>query len=206
MEKVQMYNPTGKKIKDINAPKEVLSYPYKQHLIYEALVNFQTNQRRGTASTKARGEVRGGGQKPWRQKGTGRARTGSIRSPIFKGGGITFGPKPKDYSYRIPKKAKRNALKSALSKKFADKNLFVVDKLTLDKPKTKNGIKILEALKVESALIVDTHENKNLFLSLRNVPKVKTIDYNQLNLYDVLRYKWLILSENAFGLLMEKLK
>lgn len=206
MEKVQIYNTTGKKMKEITAPKEVFSYPYNEHLIYEAVVNYQTNQRRGTASTKSRSEVRGGGQKPWRQKGTGRARTGSIRSPIFKGGGIIFGPKPKNFSYKVPKKVKRNALKSALSRKFAEKNLFVVDQLTLEHPKTKEGIKLLEALKVDSALIVDTQENKNLFLSLRNVPKVKTIDYNQLNLYDLLRYKWLILSEHTFGLLMEKLK
>ena len=109
MAKVQILDQTGKKTKEINAPEDVLSYPVKEHLIYEAVVNYRANQRRGSASTKTRAEVRGGGRKPWRQKGTGRARAGSTRSPLWRSGGVTFGPRPRDYSYKMPRKAKRNA-------------------------------------------------------------------------------------------------
>ncbi|TEU06814.1 MAG: 50S ribosomal protein L4, partial [Candidatus Aminicenantes bacterium] len=151
-------------------------------------------------------EVRGGGRKPWRQKGTGRARAGSIRSPLWRKGGTTFGPKPRSYYYSLPKKAKRNALKSALSMKFAEKQILVLKALDFKEPKTKEGAKLLEILKLDSALIVDQHENKNLFLSLRNIPKIKAVDYNQVNVYDVLNYKWLVFTQNAFESLMEKFK
>ncbi len=119
MLKVQVLDKSGNKVKEISAPKEIFSYDVKSSLLYEAVLNYQANQRRGTASTKSRGEVRGGGRKPWRQKGTGRARAGSIRSPLWKKGGITFGPKPRNYGYSLPKKAKKNALKSALSMRLA---------------------------------------------------------------------------------------
>lgn len=206
MPKVQVLSQSGKKISEMNIPKEIFAYPVKEHLLYEAVVNYRANQRRGTASTKTRGEVRGGGRKPWRQKGTGRARAGSIRSPLWKSGGVTFGPKPRSYYYNLPKKAKRNALKSALSMKFAEKQIIVLKALDLQEPKTKVGAKFLEGLKLDSALVVDNHQNKNLFLSLRNIPKVKTVDYNQVNVYDVLNYKWLVFSQKAFESLMEKLK
>lgn len=206
MQKVQVYNTTGKKMKEKSVPKEIFSYPVKAHLIHETVVGYMNNQRQASAFAKTRSEVRGGGRKPWRQKGTGRARAGSIRSPLWKGGGIIFPPKPKDYSCRMPKKAKRNALKSALSMKLAEKNIIIVDELKLEQPKTKLGIKLLEGLNLDSALIVDSNQNKNLFLSLRNIPRVKPVDYNQVNLYDVLRYRWIVLSEKAFDLLVEKLK
>jgi large subunit ribosomal protein L4 len=206
MPTVQVINASGKKVREIKAPDEVYAVPVKDHLIYEAVINYRANQRQGTASTKTRGEVRGGGRKPWRQKGTGRARAGSIRSSIWKGGGTTFGPKPRDYSYSIPKKVKRNAMKSALSMKLAEKQLLIMDSLELKEPKTKEAVALIKALNVDSALIVDSHENKNLFLSTRNIPEVKAVDSTQLTVYDVLNYKWLILTKKAFDSLTEKLK
>ncbi len=206
MSKIKVLSQSGKGISEINVPKEIFTYPVKEHLLYEAVVNYRANQRQGSASTKTRSEVRGGGRKPWRQKGTGRSRAGSIRSPIWRKGGVTFGPKPRSYYYSLPKKAKRNALKSAFSMKFAEKQILVLKALDFKEPKTKEGKKLLEILKLDSALIVDQHENKNLFLSLRNIPKIKAVDYNQLNVYDVLNYKWLVFTQNAFESLMEKMK
>ena len=202
---VQVLDKSGKKVKELKAPEEIFSFPEKEHLIYEAVINYRANQRRGTASTKTRAKVRGGGRKPWRQKGTGRARAGSTRSPLWRKGGVTFGPTPRDYGYRMPKKAKRNALKSVLSMRLAEKHLLVLDTLDFKEPKTKDGVKLLETLKLESALIVDRHDNKNLFLSLRNIPKVEVVDYNQVNVYSILNHKWLVITKKAFESLMEKL-
>lgn len=206
MAKVQILDQTGKKTKEINAPEDILSYPVKGHLIYEAVVNYRANQRRGTASTKTRADVRGGGRKPWRQKGTGRARAGSTRSPLWRSGGITFGPKPRDYSYKMPRKAKRNALKSALAMKYAEKQLVVLESLEFKEPKTKEGVNFLKKLNIESALVIDNQENQNMFLSLRNIPKVKAVDFSQVNIYDVLNYKSLVFTQKAFESLMERLK
>ncbi len=206
MLKVQVLDKSGNKVKEISAPKEIFSYDVKSSLLYEAVLNYQANQRRGTASTKSRGEVRGGGRKPWRQKGTGRARAGSIRSPLWKKGGITFGPKPRNYGYSLPKKAKKNALKSALSMRLAESQLLIIKELDLKESKTKEGAKLMDVLNLDSALIVDTQENKNLFLSLRNIPNIKTVDYNQVNIYDVLNYKWLVFTEKSFKVFVEKLK
>lgn len=206
MAKVHVIDRTGKKTKEINAPEEILAYPLKEHLIYEAVVNYRANQRRGTASTKTRAEVRGGGRKPWRQKGTGRARAGSTRSPLWRSGGVTFGPKPRDYSYKMPKKARRNAFKSVLAMKFAEKQIMVLDDLKFEEPKTKEGMSFLKKLNLESALVIDYRENKNLFLSLRNIPNVKAIDFNQINIYDILNHKSLVFTQKAFEALMERLK
>lgn len=206
MLKISVLDQSGKRISEISVPKEIFTYPLKEHLLYESVVNYRANQRRGTASTKSRGEVRGGGRKPWRQKGTGRARAGSIRSPLWRKGGTVFGPKPKDYSYDLPRKAKRNALRSALSVKFSEKQMLVVDELNLKQPKTKEGVKLLEKLKLDSALFVDDHQNRNLFLSLQNIPKVKAVDYRQVNVYDVLDHRWLVFTQKAFESLMERLK
>jgi large subunit ribosomal protein L4 len=206
MPKVQVLNSSGKKVKEVDVPERILLSPAKEHLIYEAVLNYRANQRRGTASTKTRAQVRGGGRKPWRQKGTGRARAGSIRSPLWKKGGVTFGPAPRDYGYSIPRKAKRNALKSALSMKLAENQLLVLDSLEFKEPKTKEGVKLLGALNLDSALIVDSHDNVNLFLSVRNIPKVKAVDHNQINIYDVLNHETLVLTQTAFESLMERLK
>lgn len=206
MPKIQVLDRSGKRVNEIDMPKKIFSYPAKDHLIYEAIVSFRANKRRGTASTKTKSEVRGGGRKPWRQKGTGRARAGSIRSPLWRKGGVTFGPKSRSYYYSLPKKAKRNALKSALSMKFAEKQMLILEKLEFKEPKTKEGMKLIEKLKLDSALIVDDYQNRNLFLSVRNIPKIKAVDHNNVNIYDVLNHKWLILTKKAFESLMERLK
>src|SRR4030042_234524 len=206
MLKLDVLDKGGKTARSVELPEGVFSYPAKDHLIYEAVVNYQANQRRGTAATKTRSLVTGGGKKPWRQKGTGRARAGSILSPLWRKGATTFGPKPKDYSYEIPRKAKRNALKSALSLKFKDNQILVLQEFGVQEAKTKAAVQWLKSLNLDSALVVDRTENKNLFLALRNVPKVKAVDPKQLNLYDVLNHKWLVFSEQALESVMERLK
>jgi len=204
--KVQVLDQSGKPVQELNVPEEVFSYPVKDHLIYEAIVNYLANQRQGTACTKTRGEVSGGGRKPWRQKGTGRARVGSVRSPLWRHGGTVFGPKPRDYSYSIPKKARRNALKSALTAKMTENKLLVFEQINFSQPKTKEAAIWLKNLKIDSALIIDNRENENLFRSVRNIPNIKAVDDEQLNIYDVLRYKWIVISQRAFNSLVERLK
>ncbi len=206
MEKLQVFDISGKKAAEISLPDKIFGSSIKNHLLYEAVVNFQANQRQGTASTKTRDEVRGGGRKPWRQKGTGRARAGSIRSPLWKKGGTVFGPKPRDYSYSLPKKARRTALRSALSQKYTENQILVLNALDIKEPKTRAATPLIKAFQLDSALIVDTHENTNLFLSVRNLPKIKAVDVRSLNVYDVLSHKWLVFSQRAFESAMEKLK
>jgi len=163
------------------------------------------NRRSGSASTKSKGFVSGGGKKPWRQKGTGRARAGSIRSPIWVGGGTVFGPQPRDYSYRMPRKARREALLSALSLKNRDGKIIVIDKFELDEPKTKLMVKALAELKVDSALIVIAQSDVKIERSARNLPTVKVLRVDGLNVYDLLRYNHLVLTEGALKLLEERL-
>ncbi|MDD8020877.1 MAG: 50S ribosomal protein L4 [Acidobacteriota bacterium] len=204
--KLQVLDQSGKPVEEISLPEGVLNYPVKGHLVYETVVNYLANQRQGTASTKTRSEVSGGGRKPWRQKGTGRARSGSNRSPLWKHGGTTFGPKPRDYSYDLPKKARKNALKSALAAKLADNLLLVINEINISQPKTKEAAAWLKNLKIDSALVVDSRENSNLFKAFRNMPEVKAVGNDKLNTYDVLKYKWLVFSQQSFNLLVEKLK
>jgi large subunit ribosomal protein L4 len=204
--KVQVLDQSGKPVEEMSIPEEVFNYPVKEHLVYETVVNYLANQRQGTASTKTRAEVSGGGRKPWRQKGTGRARAGSNRSPLWRHGGTTFGPKPRDYSYELPKKARKNALKSALAAKLAENLLLVVNEINISQPKTKEAAAWLKNMKIDSALIVDSKENNNLFLAVRNIPEVKAVEGEKLNTYDVLRYKWLVFSQQAFNSLVERLK
>jgi large subunit ribosomal protein L4 len=163
------------------------------------------NRRAGTASTKSKGLVRGGGKKPWRQKGTGRARAGSIRSPIWVGGGTTFGPQPRDYSYRMPRTARREALLSALSLKNHENKIIVVDKLELEEAKTKLMVKALAELNVASALIVIAQADANIERSARNLPKIKVLRVDGLNVYDVLGHEHLILTEAALRRLEARL-
>jgi len=204
--KVQVLDQSGKPVEEISIPEDVFNYPVKEHLVYETVVNYLANQRQGTASTKTRAEVSGGGRKPWRQKGTGRARAGSNRSPLWRHGGTTFGPRPRDYSYEIPKKARKNALKSALAAKLAENLLLVVNEINISQPKTKEAASWLKNMNIDSALIVDSKENNNLFLAVRNIPEVKVVEGEKLNTYDVLRYKWLVFSQQAFNSLVERLK
>jgi large subunit ribosomal protein L4 len=204
MLKLPVLNQEGKVNGEVNLPESVFSYPVKKHILYEAVVNYLANQRQGTASTKTRGEVSGSNRKPWRQKGTGRARAGSIRSPLWRKGGTVFGPKPRDYSYEIPKRVKRNALKSALALRFKEKKLLLVDDLSLPQPKTKEALQLLKQLQVDSALVVDLADNRNLFLAMRNLPQAKAVDARNLNVYDILKYRWLVLSQRAFDTLMSR--
>jgi large subunit ribosomal protein L4 len=177
----------------------------RPHLLHQAVVMQLANRRAGSAATKSKGFVRGGGKKPWRQKGTGRARAGSSRSPIWVGGGTTFGPQPRDYSYRMPRTARREALLSALSLKNRDGKLIVVDKLELDEAKTKRMVQALTELKVESAVIVIAQPDAKIERSARNLPKVKVLRVEGLNVYDLMRYEHLILTEAALQRLEERL-
>jgi len=206
MQKAHVLDKSGKATAEIDLPEAVFGRPVKTHLLYEAAVNYRTNQRRGTATAKTRAEVSGSNRKPWRQKGTGRARAGATRSPLWRHGGTTFGPRPKDYGYELPKEAKKNALRSALAAKHAGKRLLILDDLKLAVAKTKDAAKLLGALNVDCALVVDGRDNAGLFAALRNVPRVKAVDWKLVNTYDVLNYKWLVLSRQAFTSLMEKLK
>jgi large subunit ribosomal protein L4 len=194
-------------VRVIEAPlkEEIFHARVSPALLHQAVRMQQSNRRAGTASTKSRGEVRGGGKKPWRQKGTGRARAGSIRSPLWVGGGTVFGPQPRDYSYRLPRSARRAALISALSLKRRDNKIFVVDKIELAEPKTKQMRRLLEGLKVESALIVLPEPNRNVELAARNLPGVKVLRAEGLNVYDLLRYEHLILTEAALRALEGRL-
>ena len=206
MLKVKVKNLQCNDVSEMELPEEVFDYPLKEHLIYEAVKNYRANQRRGTASTKTRGKIAGSGRKLWRQKGTGRARIGSIRSPLWRGGGITFGPHPRDYSYKMPKKAKRNALKSVLSDKMRHDRIVVVDDITLESVKTKDALSVLKNFQFEQLLIVDKKENAQLILSTRNVPYIKTIDYREINVYDSLKYDFIMFSVDAVKQLVEVLK
>jgi len=206
MLKVKVKNIKNTEVSEIDLPEEIFDYPLKEHLVYEAVKNFTANQRQGTASTKTRGKVSGSGRKLWRQKGTGRARVGSIRSPIWRSGGVTFGPQPRDYSYEMPKKAKRNALKSVLSDKMRNDRIMVVDTITLDSSKTRDTLSLLKNFEFDKLLIVDKKENSKLILSTRNIPHVKTIDFREINVYDSLKYNYIMFSLEAVKQLVEVLK
>jgi large subunit ribosomal protein L4 len=185
--------------------EQIFGVRLRPHLLHQVVVMQLRNRRAGTAATKTKGFVRGGGKKPWRQKGTGRARAGSIRSPLWVGGGTIFGPQPRDYSFRMPRKARREALMSALSLKHRDGHIIVVERLTLDEAKTKRMVEALAELKVSSALIVLSAPEEKIERSARNLPKVKVIQVEGLNVYDLLRYEHLILTEGALKRLEERL-
>lgn len=200
-----VYNMDGDKVSEIELTDEIFNVPLKQHLLHEVVTMQLTNRRAGTAATKGRSDVRGGGQKPYRQKGTGRARAGSRRSPLWRGGGVVFGPKPRSYSYKVPKKVRRQALKMALTNKLQDKALIVVDRLDLETIKTKQLVEVLAALKTEEALIVTDRKIESVELSSRNLPYVKVLRSEGLNVYDILRFKNLILLEPSLNQIQERL-
>jgi large subunit ribosomal protein L4 len=206
MAKTNVLDHKGNIKAELELPAGVFEAPVHQHLMYEAVVTHLTNQRRGTVSTKTRAEVSGSNRKPWRQKGTGRARAGATRSPIWRKGGTTFGPRPKDYDVRLPKAAKSQALRSALAAKMADGRLLIVEDLKLGTAKTKEAAALLRGLKVGSALVVDVRENAALFAATRNIPKVKAVDWRTVNTHDVLAFPWLVLSRQAFESLVERWK
>ena len=195
MPKVDVYDLKGKKVSDIELAENVFGIEPNENIVHSVLVNYLANQRQGTQSTKTRAEVSGGGKKPWRQKGTGRARQGSTRSPQWIKGGIALGPKPRSYRYTVNKKERRLAIKSILSSKVLEKELTVVDKLEVKEIKTKTMAKALVDLKVEGkTLIILPENNKNVYMSARNIEGVKAITANNINVFDLLKYTNLILS------------
>ena len=194
MPKVDVYDIKGKKVSDVELAETIFGIEPNEAIVHSVLVNYLANQRQGTQSTKTRAEVRGGGRKPWRQKGTGRARQGSIRAPQWVKGGIALGPKSRSYKYTVNKKERRLAIKSLLSSKVLEKELTDVDKLELAEIKTKTMVKALADLKVEGkTLIVLPENNKNVIMSARNIEGVKTITLNNINVFDLLKYNNLVL-------------
>jgi large subunit ribosomal protein L4 len=191
---MDVYSMKRKKVSQVDVSDKVFDAAVKEHLFYDVIRMQMAGRHLGTASTKTRSEVRGGGRKPWRQKGTGRARAGTIRSPLWRGGGVVFGPKPRDYSINVSKKMKRSALCSALSLKRRQEKLLILDKIELKEIKTKNFINILNSLNTKNVLIID-EENINLKLSARNVPYVKVLPPEGLNLYDILYYDDLFITQ-----------
>src|SRR5690625_1385607 len=198
MPKVALYDQSGSQIGDVTLAEGVFGIEPNESVLYDAILLQQASQRQGTHKVKNRSEVRGGGRKPWRQKGTGRARQGSIRSPQWVGGGTVFGPTPRSYSYKLPKKVRRLALKSALSSKVKDENIVVLESLAMDAPKTKEVIKMLDALKVnEKALIVTADKDENVIRSANNLQTVKVLTVQEVNVLDLLMHDKLILTKDA---------
>ena len=195
MAKVDVHNIEGNVVGSLELCDGIFGVEINEHVVHTAVVAYLANQRQGTKSTKTRAEVSGGGAKPRPQKGTGRSRQGSIRSPQWVGGGVVFAPKPRDFSIRINKKVKRIALKSVLTSKVNDKNIIVLDQLELAGPKTKDMIKILGNLKAEKALVVIPECDYNVMLSARNIPGIKTASVNTINVYDILKYEKLIVTK-----------
>ena len=195
MPKVDVYDIKGKKVSDVELNENVFGIEPNENIVHEVLVNYLANQRQGTQSTKTRSEVRGGGRKPWRQKGTGRARQGSIRAPQWIKGGIALGPKPRSYRYTVNKKEKRLAIRSVLSSKVLEKQLTVVDKLELKEIKTKTMVKAFDSLKLEGkTLVILPEKNLNVEASTRNILNAKAILANNINVYDLLKYTNLVLT------------
>ena len=214
MANVKLYNISGSEVGTIDLNDSIFAVEVNTHVMHQAVVQYLAAQRQGTQSALTRSEVRGGGRKPWRQKGTGRARQGSIRSPQWTGGGVVFAPKPRSYSFKLNKKVKRLALKSALSQKVLDNKLIVVDEITLDEAKTKIMANALKSLNAERSYVVLEKGNKNAQIASRNLPYVKTamIGYasednkavtSTLNVYDILKYDSLVITKSAVELLQE---
>ena len=194
---VDVINSTGKKVSQVDLNDEIFNVPVKKSVLHEVVTMQLASRRAGSASTKHRSDITGSGRKLFRQKGTGRARRGNIKSNLLRGGGVAFGPKPKSWAYKVPKKVRKLALKMALSSKFKDDDILILDQFELEKIKTKAFSEIAGNLNMENALIVIDQQNENLELSSRNVPGFKVIRYEGLNVYDVLKYKHLILLEPA---------
>jgi len=204
---VEIIGRDGSKVEERAVAGDILDAPLRRHLLYEVVKMQLACKRRGTASTKTRGEVRGGGRKPWRQKGTGRARQGSIRAPHWVGGGVTFGPRPRDYSYRLPRKARKIALKSALSAKYRDGEMVFVDKIELPDHKTKSAVAFLKDLGLDGkkVLLVVEELDFNLDRATRNLPRVKALKVEGLNVYDLLDYEIVVCTAGALSRIEEAL-
>ena len=197
MAKVSVYNMEGKEVDSIELDDAIFNVEVNEHLVHMAVLNQLANNRQGTQKAKTRSEVRGGGRKPWRQKGTGHARQGSIRAPQWTGGGVVFAPVPRDYSMKMNKKEKRAALKSALTSRVLENKIVVVDELKMDEIKTKKFAKVMSNLKVDKALVVLADNDRNVVASAKNIPSVKTASTDTINVYDILKYNTLVLTKDA---------
>ena len=207
MPKLDIKDWNNKKVGSVDLPEEIFGYPYKEHLIHEAVRNYLASLRQGTHKVKNRSEVSGSGKKPFRQKGTGRARQGGNRPPIHRHGGTVFGPVPRDYSYKMNSQEKKNALKSALSQRLKEGKLVLLSSLSVDEPKTKSLADRLPKVGVDGkALLVDSLENTNLALAARNNPKVELVDPLHVNVYDVVNSRYVVLSQDALQRLTEALE
>lgn len=204
MSKVSVYNIAGEKTGDLELSSKVFDVEIREHAVHQVVVALLANKRQGTQSAKTRAEVSGGGKKPWRQKGTGRARQGSIRSPQWIHGGVVFAPKPRSYRVSVPKSIKRVAMKSVLTSKVREENLLVLDKISFDAPKTKNMVKILEAFNLDSKLLLITKDvDNNVYRSSTNLQNVKVMPVNNINVYDLLKYEKLMITQDAVKKLEE---
>ncbi|MCI5951249.1 MAG: 50S ribosomal protein L4 [Anaerostipes sp.] len=203
MATVSVLNMAGQEVDKLELNDAVFAAPVNEHLVHLAVVSQLANKRQGTQSAKTRSEVRGGGRKPWRQKGTGHARQGSIRAPQWTGGGVVFAPKPRDYSVKMNKKEKRAALKSVLTAKLNENKFVVIDEFKFDEIKTKNVVAMLSAVNANKALVVMGEKDDNLVLSARNIPTVKTALVNTINVYDILKYDTVVASKAAVEKIQE---
>ena len=203
MANVAVYNMEGKEVDKIELNDSIFGVEINEHLVHMAVLQQLANKRQGTQKAKTRSEVRGGGRKPWRQKGTGHARQGSTRAPQWTGGGMVFAPVPRDYTIRLNKKEKRLALKSALTSRLQENKLIVVDELKFDEIKTKNFVNVMNNLKADKALVVLNENDANVVMSARNIPTVKTALTNTINVYDILKYNTLILTKDAVATIEE---
>ncbi len=201
---VKVVNNTGKEVGEIELSDTVFGIVPNKSVIYDAVIMQQASKRSGTHAVKGRDAVSGGGRKPWKQKGTGRARQGSTRSPQWRGGGVVFGPTPRSYAYKLPKKVRRLAIKSALSLKVLEDDIIVLNKLEFEAPKTKEMVELLKALKVDQkVLVVANDEDMNAYLSARNIPGVKFIRPNYINVLDLIAYDKLVITEDAVAVVEE---
>ncbi|WP_308636584.1 50S ribosomal protein L4 [Paenibacillus silvisoli] len=206
MPKVALYSVNGSQVGEVELSESVFGIEPNVHVLHSAVLLQQASERRGTHKTKGRSEVRGGGRKPWKQKGTGRARQGSIRSPQWVGGGTVFGPTPRSYSFKLPRKVRRLAIKSALSSKVIDNEIIVLDQLAFAQPKTKEFAAILNNLKVaRKALVVTANYEDNVALAARNIPNVKFVVADGINVLDVMKYDKLIITKEAVEKVQEVL-
>ena len=203
MAEVKVYNKEGAAAGSLELNDSVFGVEINEHLMHLAVVAQLANKRQGTQSALTRSEVSGGGKKPWRQKGTGHARQGSIRAPQWKGGGVVFAPKPRDYSVKMNKKEKAGAIKSALSSRVAEEKIFVLEDLAFDGIKTKQIKAVLDGLKVDKALIVTADKDENVILSARNIADVRTVTSNAINVYDILQYNNLVITKDAVAKIEE---
>ncbi len=204
MIKADLYNQNREKVGEVELKESIFDEPRKLSIVHEYVRWLLARKRAGTANTKTRGEVRGGGKKPWRQKGTGRARHGSNRSPVWRGGGVVFGPKPRDFAFTLPKKVRRKALRIAISDRFRENRIFFIDQISLGEIKTKKAYEILKKFDVNKALIVVADKDDILEKSFRNIQGVDLMEWDEINAYEILKKKYLFITKDALDKIQER--